>query len=94
MTSETRTLIDLSDITGIEIECRDCTAKVFYPRKNNHERIARQCPNCNADLFVTRNGQSEAMNNVKALIRILELVGAPAAEANANVRLHLATRPT
>lgn len=89
MTSETRTLIDLSDITGIEIECRECSAKVFYPRKNNHDRLIRQCPNCNTDLFAFRNGQSEAINNIKALVRILDLVGAQGADTNVNLRLTL-----
>jgi Zn finger protein HypA/HybF involved in hydrogenase expression len=92
MTSETRTLIDLSDITGIEIECRECSAKVFYPRKKNHDRLVRQCPNCNVDLFAFHNGQSEDINNIKALVRILDLVGAPGVGTNANVRLTLSAQ--
>jgi hypothetical protein len=30
MTKEIRTLIELSDITGVEFECRKCEAKILY----------------------------------------------------------------
>ena len=47
MTIEHRTLIELSDITGIEFECPQCQTKVFYPLAKEPYRLAQSCPNCN-----------------------------------------------
>lgn len=52
MTSETKTMIELSDVAGIEVECRECKAKIIYPIEKSHDRISQQCPNCNETLFV------------------------------------------
>jgi hypothetical protein len=46
MTSEHRTLIELVDITGIEFECKNCTAKILYPLQESYKRLSEQCPNC------------------------------------------------
>ena len=96
MTSEMRTLLELADISGVEIECRECEAKIFYPRENNHERIASQCPNCNANLFtIVRPGSnmdgSVAMEQVKQLMRIVKFLVTPGADCQANIRLHVKT---
>lgn len=96
MTSETRTLIDFSDIAGVEIECLDpqCGAKIVYPR-NNH-RIAKQCPNCNANLFLYgANGQSDSLNHITALSEIIDYLArhASAADLRAHVRLHVLAGP-
>jgi hypothetical protein len=55
MTSETRTLIELSDIAGVEFGCPKCGAKILYPMGKSYERIAEHCPNCNEDLFAPPN---------------------------------------
>jgi phage FluMu protein Com len=45
MTSETRTLIGLDDISGIEIECPKCHLTIFYPLAQL-VKISPQCPHC------------------------------------------------
>lgn len=47
MTSETRTLVELRDITAIEFSCPHCTAKILYPFDTKHGRLATNCPSCN-----------------------------------------------
>jgi hypothetical protein len=48
MTSETRTVIELKDITGVEFECPGCQAKILYPFSKQYGRFATNCPSCNA----------------------------------------------
>jgi len=51
MTSEQRTLIELSDIKGIEFECRKCKARILYPLQETCKRLSEQCPNCGEPWF-------------------------------------------
>jgi hypothetical protein len=53
MTSETRTLIELTDILGIEFGCQKCGAKILYPFRKQYDCLAEYCPNCNALWFIT-----------------------------------------
>ena len=46
MTSEVRTVIELSDITGIEFECHKCRARMVYPVEDAPLRLTSKCPNC------------------------------------------------
>jgi len=50
MTSETRTLIGMGDVTGIEIECPECHLTILYPVAKLF-KIRPQCPHCNQDWF-------------------------------------------
>lgn len=94
MTSETRIMVDLADISSIEIECRECGAKIAYPREKNQERIAQQCPNCNANLFTLshdsagRNG-SVSLEQVRLLMRVVRFLSNPGADCHANIRIHV-----
>jgi hypothetical protein len=94
MTSEIRTVIDISDILGVEIECRKCKAKVFYPTEKSYERLLPQCPNCNEDLFIIDKGVrakqgSVTLEQIKLLMRIVKFLTTPGADCKANVRLCL-----
>src|SRR5258706_10464969 len=93
MTIENRVLIDLAEIAGIEVECRECSAKVLYPIEKNHERIGRQCPNCNGNLFTltrTTSGEgSVSIEQIKLLMRVLKFLAHPETEQGANVRLQV-----
>ena len=66
MTREIRTLIDLSDIQGIEIECQNpkCKAKVMMPITSQLPRNDYRCSQCNSDWFGSsydaRTGQAFA----------------------------------
>lgn len=57
MTKEIRTLIELSDITDVEFECRKCEAKILYPFRKEFERLAEYCPNCNEPWFTSAGVQ-------------------------------------
>lgn len=51
MSSESRTFIELSDITGVEFECPKCEAKILYPIKKHYEPLPQNCPSCGAAWF-------------------------------------------
>jgi hypothetical protein len=51
MSSESRTFIELSDITGMEFECPKCEAKILYPIKKHYEPLPENCPSCGAAWF-------------------------------------------
>lgn len=46
-----RSIIELTDITGIEFECRKCKAKILYPLQEHYKRLSEQCPNCQENWF-------------------------------------------
>jgi hypothetical protein len=96
MTSETRTLIQIGDIEGIELECPECRAKVFYPIEKNSERIGIRCPNCNCDWFILgddpRYRSSVAVEQIKILLRALKLLNTPT-DMKATLRLSVAISP-
>lgn len=50
MTSETRTLIELSDITGVEITCSGCGYGAYYPIAKFTE-LESFCPQCKIAWF-------------------------------------------
>jgi len=92
MTIEHRTLIELTDITGIEFECQHCTAKVLYPFENNYKRLAENCPNCN-ETWLSRDdklhpGAPQTVDGVRELISDLRKV-ASSPFVRAHVRLYV-----
>jgi hypothetical protein len=94
MTSEHRTLIDLTDIVAVEFECEKCAAKVLYPLAKNYERFLLQCPNCNENWFAEPNpvrpvgNDLEPMKRVaKAITQLRDLVGST--DVRAHVRLQI-----
>ncbi len=90
------TLVDAGDISGVEIECRDCRAKVIYQIATAYDRIVTRCPNCNSELFTLARvsggpvPESEALNHVRGLIRVLKYFSKPGADIQANIRFHVA----
>ena len=52
---KTRTLVDIDEIEGIELECRGCKAKVLYSLKTTGEKIAQRCPNPKCTVSVRAN---------------------------------------
>lgn len=51
MTSETRTFIDLWDISAIEYGCPKCGASIVYPLNKQYDRLEDVCPNCHEAWF-------------------------------------------
>jgi hypothetical protein len=77
MTSEMRTLIEMTDIVGIEFECRNCKAKILYPLEKHYERLSESCPNCRDPWFApdTANPRATpAADEVKKIFATLHKV--------------------
>jgi predicted RNA-binding Zn-ribbon protein involved in translation (DUF1610 family) len=55
MTTETRILIEFSDIFGVEFECPHCGAKIVYPLAKPYQRLGSLCPSCNEGWFAPQN---------------------------------------
>jgi peptide subunit release factor 1 (eRF1) len=72
MTSELRTLVELQDIRGLELECPKCHAKFLYPLHNSPSRKkVCNCPGCGAPWFVTEHS-SDAPDQILKFLSDLE----------------------
>jgi hypothetical protein len=100
MTREIRTLIDLSDIQGIEIECQNpqCKAKVMLPITSQLPQHDYRCSQCNADWFGStydsRTGQgfAAAVGQINDLMkRITQLASKERSDVHVPIRLHIGT---
>jgi hypothetical protein len=96
MTKETRTLIDLKDIQGIEIECKKCKAKAMLPIDENLN-LGHGCFQCNTVWFtpgVDEVGQSfaVAVKQIEVLVKAIKhLTSTQRSDIHAPIRLHIAT---
>jgi predicted RNA-binding Zn-ribbon protein involved in translation (DUF1610 family) len=92
MPSESRTFIELSDISGVEFECPKCQAKILYPIKRHYEPLPENCPSCGQKWFdhnpALPEGQSQVVELVqKTLISLHNITETPAIRAH--VRLNI-----
>jgi hypothetical protein len=46
-----RHYIDLSDLLGLRMECKECHASLELPMARNGSRVPLACPNCKAEWF-------------------------------------------
>lgn len=98
MTREIRTLIDLSDIQGIEIECQKCNAKMMLPITSQLAHNDGRCPHCHAEWFGTnydaRSGQAfaAAVGQINDFMkRIAHLTTKERSDIYVPIRLHVGT---
>jgi predicted RNA-binding Zn-ribbon protein involved in translation (DUF1610 family) len=95
MTTETRTLIELKDVLGVEFGCPTCGAKTLYPMAKSFQRLAESCPNCGEDWFAPRNPvhhpstPTAAKQVLDGLISFKELISR--SDIHAHVRLQVNT---
>jgi hypothetical protein len=92
MPTESRTFIELSDISGVEFECPKCQAKILYPIKRHYEPLPENCPSCGQKWFDSNPdlpaGQPQVVELVqKTLISLHNITETPAIRAH--VRLNL-----
>jgi hypothetical protein len=92
MPTESRTFIELSDISGVEFECPKCEAKILYPIKRHYEPLPENCPSCGQKWFDNNSnlpaGQPQVVELVqKTLISLHNITETPAIRAH--VRLNL-----
>ncbi|HEU0049050.1 MAG: hypothetical protein DMG96_13210 [Acidobacteria bacterium] len=89
MTFETKYLIELSDILGLEFECNKCHTKILF--SVDATKTLWQCPACGEDWL---NPQTTEHN---AIINLLKLVKNSAEALQGRrfaVRLHVSAPPT
>ena len=93
MTSETRTLIEFKDISGVEFECPECNAKILYSLAKLLVRITALCPSCNQNWFAPPNPAahpptpSVSKQVFDGLLALQELLGR--SNIHAHVRLQV-----
>jgi hypothetical protein len=98
MTREIRTLIELPDILGVEIECQNekCRAKVMVPISSSFSRRDGACPQCNAQWFganfdpSTRQMAAAAIDQINELMdQIRFLSSKERSDIHVPIRLHV-----
>jgi phage FluMu protein Com len=92
MATETRTFINLSDLSGIEFECRNCNAKILYPIQKHYQPLSEKCPSCKKPLFDNNpelpSDQPQIVELVqKTIISLHNISETPAVKAH--VRLYV-----
>jgi hypothetical protein len=97
MTTETRTLIEMGDILGVEIECPECHLTMLYPVAKL-SKIETNCPHCNCEWFDDCLGKSGKMYPaIESMQRIAEelrtLTRNDKTDIHAQVRLSIKVDP-
>lgn len=100
MTSETRTLIELGDITGAEMECPECHLTIFFP-VGKLFKIAASCPHCNHQWFDERVNKHPsdtpypAIDSIQAIFKELRtLTRDDRTDIHVRMRLRINIEPT
>ena len=57
MTVETRYLIELSDILGVEFQCRECGAKTLLDKP----KVLLECPLCKSDWLTSGTDEERTL---------------------------------
>jgi hypothetical protein len=101
MTSETRTLIELGDILGMELECPDCQIVTFYPiRMESVKKLAAHCSHCNHLFFdmattsVSGPDAHPALASIFAIIGNLSRLTQVRTDIHTKIRLRIDTEST
>jgi hypothetical protein len=89
VTYETKYLIDLADILGVELECRKCHAQIAL-RMLDSTRAIWQCPICNEDWIIPG---SDGQNAIQSLLRTLKNAEHALQGRPFSLRLQIATPP-
>jgi transposase-like protein len=75
MTRNIQVFMQVGDITGIRIRCRDCSATMTAPLGSNAAEILTsrfRCPTCNAEWFANANDpRSQALE--KFYVSLIEI---------------------
>jgi hypothetical protein len=101
MTSETRTLIEAKDITGVEVECPQCHITTFYPANvESIRKIGMNCTHCNCQFFdiaTTTVAGPEAYPGLSALRGMMghlcRFTSPDLTGVHASIRFRLKTEP-
>jgi phage FluMu protein Com len=76
MTTETRTLIETSDIRGLEIKCPECGVAILYPVDVDQViKIGPTCTHCNHLLFDEANNRAYGGSSYPAIDSFQNIMG-------------------
>lgn len=98
MTSETRTLIEVGDVSGIEVECPECHTTIMFPVGDRFS-LTTQCPHCNRKwfdgTFDTARAREifPAVDSLRAIATNLSALNKTRTDIHGTVRLHIKTTP-
>src|SRR5947208_169882 len=92
MTKETRTLIEVADITGVELQCGRCGACVLYPFARQIDRLVDKCPNCFDPWFPNKSTASSPKTDTDEILRAFAALRemAERKHVGAKIRFHVA----
>jgi len=100
MTRETRTLVDLRDVAGLEIECPECGLKIIFPT-DKPLKLTPGCPHCNVKWFdelddkMTGSRRYPALDSFKEIIAHLRALNLEdRTDIHARVRFHITNDPS
>jgi hypothetical protein len=68
MTVETKFLIELSDILGVEFTCHSCKGKTS-PELDSTRLVLTACPLCNADWLLPQTEEEKALRTFLNVIK-------------------------
>jgi hypothetical protein len=88
---ETRRLIELSEIAGLEFTCPKCELKITYPL-NAEYSLASKCPACNSFLMTVKppaQGSTSSPERLREALKNLHNLASSLALTTGNVRLAL-----
>jgi hypothetical protein len=85
MTSQTKTFIELVDIIGLQIECKNCGVSLLINQKNlasltdQHNSSLRACPTCASswtqlDTYTPPGTRAGFDSEIKAMVRAINQV--------------------
>ena len=85
MTIETRCLIELSDILGVEFQCQQCKGR-FLVDADTKKTAFWACPLCNGDWLFPETEEAKTIHN---FLNLLRSINAKMQGRNFSMRLHV-----
>ena len=70
VTHETKHLINVADVSGVDFECKQCRARISLPA--DATRVLLQCPSCNADWILPNTDEHNAIQTLLAVFKKTE----------------------
>jgi len=90
MTYESKYLIDLGDILGVQIVCHHCKSKIILTQESEKGMIAT-CPLCNRDWM---EDTTEEYQSLKQLVKLVRTASSILKGRKFSLKLEIAPPPT
>jgi len=89
VTYETKYLIDVSDVLGVEFECKKCKTKIALAITDSAKAVW-ECPICNEEWIVSGTNEQNAIQN---LLRTFKNAADALQGRTFSLKLHIAAPP-